>query len=89
MYLQCELYLQFKLYLLLLTTQLSYLCNALFVSHGNPGDYVWGAGGLDAIITQLLNNVEGAGPPPADADKIEKLPTVKITQDQVGRFADC
>ena len=54
--------------------------------HGNPGDYVWGPGGLDAIITQLLNNVEGSGPPPADKDKINKLPTVKITQSQVGKL---
>jgi len=21
--------------------------------HGNPGDYAWGRGGLDAIITQV------------------------------------
>lgn len=54
--------------------------------HGNPGDYVWGPGGLDAIITQLLNNVEGAGPPPADADKIDRLPTVKISSVQVGTY---
>lgn len=54
--------------------------------HGNPGDYVWGPAGLDAIITQLLNNVEGSGPPPADQDTIDKLPTVKITQSQVGEL---
>ena len=23
--------------------------------HGNPGDYAWGRGGLDTIITQVLN----------------------------------
>ena len=25
-----------------------------FQLHGNPGDYAWGRGGLDAIITQVL-----------------------------------
>lgn len=54
--------------------------------HGNPGDYVWGPGGLDAIITQLLNNVEGSGPPPADKEKIDRLPTVKVTASQVGKL---
>ena len=53
--------------------------------HGNPGDYVWGPGGLDAIITQLLNSVEGSGPPPADKETIERLPTAKITAEQVGK----
>ncbi|XP_067938483.1 E3 ubiquitin-protein ligase RNF126-B-like isoform X2 [Watersipora subatra] len=57
--------------------------------HGNPADYEWGAGGLDAIITRLLNNVEGAGPPPADANRIEKLPTVKITSRQVEMNVQC
>ena len=23
--------------------------------HGNPGDYAWGRGGLDAIITQVTS----------------------------------
>lgn len=29
--------------------------------------------------------MEGAGPPPADADKIEALPKVKISQELVGK----
>ena len=32
------------------------------------------------IGPQLLNQMEGAGPPPADADKIEGLPKVKTSQ---------
>ncbi|MGS9235480.1 hypothetical protein ACQWHR_24940, partial [Salmonella enterica subsp. enterica serovar Infantis] len=36
--------------------------------HSNPMDYAWGANGLDAIITQLLNQFENTGPPPADKD---------------------
>jgi len=38
------------------------------------------------IGSQLLNQMEGAGPPPADADKIEALPKVKISQELVGKI---
>lgn len=34
------------------------------VLHSNPMDYAWGANGLDAIITQLLNQFESTGPRP-------------------------
>jgi E3 ubiquitin-protein ligase RNF115/126 len=27
--------------------------------YGNPGDYAWGRGGLDAVVTSLLNQVSG------------------------------
>ncbi|KAF6041475.1 RNF115 [Bugula neritina] len=57
--------------------------------HGNPGDYAWGAGALDTIITQLLNSVDGAGPPPADSATIEGLPSVKITAAQVENGIQC
>ncbi|KAG9350609.1 hypothetical protein JZ751_024498 [Albula glossodonta] len=54
------------------------------VLHSNPMDYAWGANGLDAIITQLLNQFENTGPPPADREKIKNLPTVQITEEHVG-----
>ncbi|EDO32057.1 predicted protein, partial [Nematostella vectensis] len=57
--------------------------------HGNPGDYVWGTNGLDSIITQLLNQLEGAGPPPAENDKIENLPKVKVTQSLIDSRTEC
>ncbi|XP_041366987.1 E3 ubiquitin-protein ligase RNF115-like isoform X2 [Gigantopelta aegis] len=57
--------------------------------HANPGDYAWGTGGLDTIITQLLNQLEGAGAPPADREKIESLPKVKITERQVVLVLQC
>lgn len=38
------------------------------------------------IGSQLLNQMEGAGPPPADADKIEALPKVKTSQELVGKL---
>lgn len=57
--------------------------------HGSPGDYVWGAGAMDAIVTQLLNQLDNYGPPPAEGDKIEALPTVTISQEQVDQTLQC
>uniref|UniRef100_A0A023G8N6 RING-type E3 ubiquitin transferase n=1 Tax=Amblyomma triste TaxID=251400 RepID=A0A023G8N6_AMBTT len=57
--------------------------------HGNPGDYAWGRGGLDAVITQLLNQLDGTGPPPLAKEKIEQIPTVKIAQEQVDKLLQC
>ncbi|PNF15902.1 E3 ubiquitin-protein ligase RNF126-B [Cryptotermes secundus] len=56
---------------------------------GNPGDYAWGREGLDAIVTQLLNQMDGTGPPPLAKDKIKEIPVVVITQDQVGKNLQC
>lgn len=57
--------------------------------HGNPADYAWGVGGLDNIITQLLNQLEGSGPAPAEKSKIDSLPNVKVTQPQVDNILQC
>nr|XP_040027370.1 E3 ubiquitin-protein ligase RNF126-like [Gasterosteus aculeatus aculeatus] len=57
--------------------------------HSNPMDYAWGANGLDAIITQLLNQFENTGPPPADRERIKNLPTVTITEEHVGAGLEC
>ncbi|KAI0224650.1 RING-type E3 ubiquitin transferase [Lamellibrachia satsuma] len=57
--------------------------------HGNPGDYAWGTGGLDNIITQLLNQLEGSGPPPADEQQIKSLPKVKVTQTEIEHNVQC
>uniref|UniRef100_A0A1B6GDJ1 RING-type E3 ubiquitin transferase n=1 Tax=Cuerna arida TaxID=1464854 RepID=A0A1B6GDJ1_9HEMI len=56
---------------------------------GNPGDYAWGREGLDAIVTQLLNQMDGNGPPPLAQDKIQEIPTAVITQDQVDSNLQC
>ncbi|PVD20074.1 hypothetical protein C0Q70_20568 [Pomacea canaliculata] len=61
----------------------------MFQLHGNPADYAWGAGGLDTIITQLLNQLESSGPPPAEPEKINGLPTVKISESQVEHILQC
>lgn len=47
---------------------------------GNPGDYVWGQDGLDAIVTQLLNQIDGTGPPPLPRKQIDEIPTVTVNQ---------
>ncbi|XP_066460863.1 E3 ubiquitin-protein ligase RNF126 [Eleutherodactylus coqui] len=59
------------------------------VLHSNPMDYAWGANGLDTIITQLLNQFENTGPPPADSEKIQALPTVQVTDEHVGSGLEC
>ncbi|KAJ8274078.1 hypothetical protein COCON_G00087030 [Conger conger] len=59
------------------------------ILHSSPMDYAWGANGLDAIITQLLNQFENTGPPPADKEKIKSLPTVQITEVHVGSCLEC
>lgn len=61
----------------------------IFRLHGNPGDYAWGTEGLDSIITQLLNQMEGTGPPPADSERITTLPKVIVSQELVDGCTDC
>lgn len=53
--------------------------------HSSPGDYAWGNAGFDAVITQLLNNLDGtsSGPPPMPKEQVDELPTVKISEEQV------
>ena len=51
--------------------------------HGTPGDYAWGPQGLDNIITQLLATFEDNGPPPADTKKVEELPFVQATEEDL------
>ena len=60
-----------------------------FQLHGNPGDYAWGRGGLDAIITQLLNQMDGAGPPPMATENITQIPTIKINKQQMEKSQAC
>ncbi|CAG5115052.1 unnamed protein product [Candidula unifasciata] len=59
------------------------------ILRGNPADYAWGPNGLDAIISQLLNHLEGTGAPPAQKDKIENLPRVIIEQSHVDNTQQC
>ncbi|CAK9824913.1 E3 ubiquitin-protein ligase RNF126 [Anthophora retusa] len=56
---------------------------------GNPGDYVWGQDGLDAIVTQFLNHVDGAGPPPLPRKQIDEIPTTTVAQNHVDSKLQC
>ncbi|XP_013109210.1 E3 ubiquitin-protein ligase Iruka [Stomoxys calcitrans] len=63
--------------------------NSQFLFMGNLGDYAWGREGLDTIVTQLLNQMETSGPPPLAKDKIEEIPKVEITAEEVERKLQC
>lgn len=56
---------------------------------GNPGDYAWGREGIDTIVTQLLNQMETSGPPPLPKDKIDEIPKVHVTSEDVERKTQC
>lgn len=45
--------------------------------------------GLDNIITMLMNQADGAGPPPAQKDQIDALPSVFVVQEQVDKNLQC
>ena len=51
--------------------------------HGSPGDYAWGPQGLDNIISRLLANLEDTGPPPTEKDKMESLPAINVTAEDL------
>lgn len=55
----------------------------------NPADYAWGQQGLDTIVTQLLNQMDNAGPPPLEKEKIDEIPKCEITQEQVSSKLQC
>ncbi|XP_011311228.1 E3 ubiquitin-protein ligase RNF126-B [Fopius arisanus] len=56
---------------------------------GNPGDYVWGRDGLDSIVTQLLNQMDGSGPPPLPRQQIDEIPNTIINQSQIDCKLQC
>ncbi|ALC47114.1 CG11982 [Drosophila busckii] len=56
---------------------------------GNPGDYAWGREGLDTIVTQMLNQMETSGPPPLSTQRINEIPNVKISAEEVERKMQC
>ncbi|XP_017141384.1 E3 ubiquitin-protein ligase Iruka [Drosophila miranda] len=56
---------------------------------GNPGDYAWGREGLDTIVTQMLNQMETSGPPPLSSNRINEIPNVQITSEEVEKKIQC
>lgn len=60
-----------------------------FQLHGDIRDYAFSNAGLDAIITQLLGQLENSGPPPATEQQLKNLPVVVISQAQIDENVQC
>lgn len=45
--------------------------------------------GLDAVVTQLLGQLENAGPPPLPREQIAQIQTVQVTEEQVAANTSC
>ncbi|KAJ1956117.1 hypothetical protein GGI12_005389, partial [Dipsacomyces acuminosporus] len=57
---------------------------------GNFGDYVWGQGSLDDIITRMMEQNQGANaPPPASSEAIKELPKRRIAAAEVDAKDEC
>ncbi|XP_036946239.1 E3 ubiquitin-protein ligase RNF115 isoform X1 [Acanthopagrus latus] len=65
------------------------LRSSMLQLYANPGDYAWGQGGLDTVITELLGQLESTGPPPAERDMISSLPRVCISEEQTDCRLEC
>eukprot|EP00106_Octopus_bimaculoides_P006102 XP_014773544.1 PREDICTED: E3 ubiquitin-protein ligase RNF126-B-like [Octopus bimaculoides] len=61
----------------------------VFPLHTNPRDYAWGTGGLDSVISKLMNQIDGTGIPPAEKDKIHALALTEIKKEQVDKNLQC
>ena len=60
------------------------------VPGGNVGDYAWGQQGLDNVVTQLLNQLEGqGGVPPLTQDEINALPIIQVTEAIKQKSSQC
>lgn len=58
--------------------------------YANPQDYIWGQAGFDAVVTHVLNQLDGtAGPPPLPKKQIDKIPTTSVTQSEVDSKMQC
>lgn len=58
--------------------------------HGPFGDYVWGENGMDRIVTQLLNQMDGSSRPVGLTDQqINKLPIIKVSEQHVEKDTQC
>lgn len=56
----------------------------------NPQDYIWGQSSFDAVVTHVLNQLDGtAGPPPLPKKQIDKIPTTAVTQSEVDSKMQC
>lgn len=62
----------------------------IFNLSGNPGDYAWGARGLDDIISQLMEQAQGHNAPaPAPEDVIAKMKVQKPPKELIDEEGEC
>ena len=65
-----------------MTNLIFFLRRVLYV---NRRDFESDRAGYDAVIAQMMNQMDGTtGPPPMAKEKIAQIPTVSIDQQQVG-----
>jgi len=57
--------------------------------HGHPSDYAWGEGGIDAIVTQLLNQFDGNQAEGVSNEDIARIPMSDVTDKQVENGTQC
>uniref|UniRef100_A0A915DNU6 RING-type domain-containing protein n=1 Tax=Ditylenchus dipsaci TaxID=166011 RepID=A0A915DNU6_9BILA len=57
--------------------------------HGNLNDYAWGEGGIDHIVTQLLNQFEGGREESIRAEDLSRIPMTEVTAKQVENGTQC
>ncbi|KAF9357088.1 hypothetical protein BGX26_004262 [Mortierella sp. AD094] len=62
----------------------------LFPLVGNPGDYAWGQGGLDDIITRMMElQSRQNGPVGATDEIIDNIPHHKLTSEELEAKTEC
>lgn len=63
-----------------------------FVLVGGPGEYILGADNLadfDAVVAQLLGQLEGFGPPPMPTNLIDSIPIEDVSEEQANAKMTC
>ncbi len=69
---------------------LNQLFGQMFGMQGNMGDYVWSQGGLDEIVSRLMEqHTSGNAPPAASETAISHLPMTKVSKECVQQGWDC
>ncbi|XP_047506095.1 E3 ubiquitin-protein ligase RNF126 [Pieris napi] len=55
----------------------------------SPGDYVFGGEALDAVVTQLMGQLEYSGAPPMPRDILSAIPSEPVTEEQAAANMSC
>ncbi|KAG0055196.1 hypothetical protein BGZ83_009373 [Gryganskiella cystojenkinii] len=61
----------------------------LFNLPGNPGDYVFSQGGLDDVITRMMEMQSRSGPVGASEEIIDSIPQHKMTREELDAKTEC